>query len=176
MQSGFFLIRDLTLTQAKQYDKAGVFARSGSLKRALLDAMLEDAYFKKNPPKSTGREYFHLAWLEGYTKQFPNLNKADIQRTLLELTAKTIADTLNHYTLKEAIFCGGGIKNSFLMERIDALTQCKVTTTDVYDISSDFLEAMLFAWLAYKRLHHEKVALKTVTGAKEDVMLGAIYG
>lgn len=161
--------------RSKPYDKDGTFARSGRVDTALLENMLEDAYFKKLPPKSTGREYFNAAWLEKQLAKFPNIADADIQRTLLELTAKSVADELLRFNVAELIVCGGGAKNSFLLERIKILSNSQVVQSSHYEVDGDFLEAMLFAWLAYKRIHNQSVALKDITGTKKDSILGAIY-
>jgi len=157
------------------YDKDGIFAKSGSLNMQLLQKMLKDDYFLKSPPKSTGREYFNLSWLNHYLQNFSHLHDADIQRTLLELTATTIANATNSLQVDELILCGGGAKNSFLVERLKKLCCCNVNRSDTYGVSSDYLEAMLFAWLAYKRIKEETLALKTITGAKQNTLLGAVY-
>jgi len=106
-------------TQKQAYDKEGAFAQSGTLNMELLQAMLRDTYFTKLPPKSTGREYFNEAWLDGYLQNFQCIKDADIQRTLLELTAATIANEANRLGVEKLIICGGGAKNSFLMQRLD---------------------------------------------------------
>jgi anhydro-N-acetylmuramic acid kinase len=165
----------ISQTQQKAYDKDGEFARSGDVNAALLEAMLADKYFAKLPPKSTGREYFNAEWLEKHLKDFSNLNAADIQKTLLELTAKTIADTLNATPTTQAVICGGGAKNTFLMQRLSELCKCKVIASDELGVDGDFLEAMAFAWFAKLRVHKQKAKLSSVTGAKKDSILGAIY-
>jgi len=162
-------------SQHKAYDKEGAFAKSGSVNMVLLQAMLKDEYFTKPPPKSTGREYFNTAWLNSYLQDFQSISDADIQRTLLELTAVTIANEANRLHVEKLIICGGGAKNSFLMQRLDALCRGEVAKSDAHGVSSDFLEAMIFAWLAYKRVHRQAVNLKSVTGAKKNAILGAHY-
>ena len=163
-------------TQGKHFDKDGVFAKSGTLNAELLKAMLNDAYFKKEPPKSTGREYFNATWLANFLPVFNSISDRDIQRTLLELTARSVADDLNATKTEKLIVCGGGSKNSFLMQRLDKLTKCEIIISDRLGVSSDYLEAEAFAWFAYKRVHGEVLELHSVTGAKKDVLAGAIYG
>ncbi|MFK5938120.1 MAG: anhydro-N-acetylmuramic acid kinase [Sulfurimonas sp.] len=163
-------------TQEKPYDKDGAFAKSGTLNEELLKSMLEDAYFKKRAPKSTGREYFNQTWLANYLPIFDTISENDIQRTLLELTAKSIANDINTTQTNKLIVCGGGVKNGFLMQRLDELTQCEIIISDSLGVSSEYLEAMAFAWFAYKRVHEEVAELHSVTGAKKDSLLGAIYG
>ncbi|MDH4944321.1 anhydro-N-acetylmuramic acid kinase [Sulfurimonas sp. C5] len=159
-------------TQNKPYDKEGEFAKSGKLNEALLNKMLDDPYFSKKPPKSTGREYFNPTWLEHYLIKFSDLSDADIQATLTELTAQTIAKDCTD--AEDIILCGGGAKNSYLQERIADLSQKSVKTTNDYGVDSDFLEAMIFAWLAHKRIHEEHVDLQSVTGAQKNSILGVI--
>ena len=160
----------------RKYDKDGEFARSGTLNQELLNAMLDDPYFKKLPPKSTGREYFNETWLANFLPIFNSYKEEDIQRTLLELTASSIAKDVKASRVKLLIVCGGGAKNGFLMQRIQELTQIEVKTSDEFGMSSDALEAMAFAWLAYKRIKSEEVDLKSVTGASKNSILGGIYG
>jgi len=163
-------------SQEKPYDNNGDFAKSGALNMALLEDMLHDNYFSKLPPKSTGREYFNQTWLTNHLPLFNTIKDEDIQRTLLELTALSIANDLKNTQTTKLIICGGGSKNSFLMQRLDALCKCEIIISDTLGVDSDFLEAMAFAWFAYKRVKGEKVKLSSVTGAKQDSLLGATYG
>jgi len=158
-------------TQNRAYDKDGKFAKRGKLSQELLNDMLSDEYFHKTPPKSTGREHFNALWLSKHLSKFPELSSADKQRTLTELTALSIADALKGFEIEEIIVCGGGAKNGFLLQRLQSLTQAKITQ----EPNSDALEAMAFAWLAYKRVHKETVALSSVTGASKNSILGALY-
>ena len=159
------------------FDKDGEWAREGKVDTLLLDAMMSDPYFSQNYPKSTGREKFNEAWLEekltrrkGAVCSF--VLEEDVQRTLLECTALSISHEVLKFEREHLILCGGGAKNHFLVERIKhLLPSVEVTIAQ----NADDLEAMLFAWLAYKRLHKEKVELKAVTGAKTNTILGAIY-
>ena len=153
-------------SQNRSFDRDGEFARSGVLNKRLLNAMLSDEYFKKTAPKSTGREYFNNKWLESYLESY-RLSPKDIQRTLLELSALSITNDLLKRDIDLVIICGGGIKNAFLMQRIKELLPYKVLKSDDIGVSGDFLEAMAFAWFAYKRVHNEVVELSSVTGAKK---------
>ena len=162
-------------TEEKSYDKDGDFARSGRVDEALLENMLNDSYFKKPAPKSTGREYFNENWLANFLPIFKSIKDEDIQRTLLELTARTISNDLEEYSITKLIVCGGGSKNRFLMQRLSELCECEVSVSDNFGVSSDFLESMAFAWLAKKRIHHEIVELSSVTGARKNSVLGGVY-
>ena len=160
----------------KPYDYNGEFAKSGEVNEELLELMLSDEYFKKSAPKSTGREYFNATWLEEKLSAFGQLKPENVQRTLLELTAQTIVNDLKGKKVDTLIVCGGGAKNNFLMQRLDMLTSCTLKSSSEVGVDSDALESMAFAWLAYKRVHKEEVDLKSVTGAKKNSQLGAIYG
>ncbi|MGB3961734.1 MAG: anhydro-N-acetylmuramic acid kinase [Sulfurimonas sp.] len=160
----------------ENYDKEGAFAKSGKVNEELLGKLLADSYFKKTPPKSTGREYFNESWLGLHLPIFHTIKEEDMQATLLELTARTIAHDALSAKSELLIVCGGGAKNGFLMQRLHELCGIKVVSSDTYGINADALEAMAFAWLAYKRIHREEVNLKSVTGANKNSLLGGIYG
>lgn len=157
--------------QGNTYDKDGEWARSGKVDLTLLDTMMSDAYFEEPYPKSTGREKFNKAWLQGYLSGSTH-NPEDVQRTLLELTALSISNEVRRFNRDVVLLCGGGAKNSFLVERIKVLMpNVEVAIAQ----NADMIEAMTFAWLAYKRVHKEVVNLKDVTGASDNTILGGIY-
>ncbi|WP_309499876.1 anhydro-N-acetylmuramic acid kinase [Sulfurovum sp.] len=157
--------------QGVPYDKDGGWARSGTVDYELLDAMMRDAYFDLPYPKSTGREKFNNDWLKSYLKGKTHTPE-DVQRTLLELTALSISNEVLRFNTDMVLLCGGGAKNTFLLERIKALIpNIEVTIAQ----HSDQMEAMTFAWLAYKRIQREPVDLKDVTGASQNAILGGIY-
>lgn len=161
------------------FDAYGRWAASGIADHALLDLLLTDPFFHKNPPKSTGREYFNLAWLKQQLKQLKtSLMPADIQATLTELTAKSIALAINKITSSSsAIYvCGGGLKNNYLIKRLKLnCSHCNVQSTDDAGIPAQWMEAMLFAWLAQKTLNKQPGNLTSVTGASKQSILGAVY-
>jgi len=163
--------------QGLAYDKDGEWARSGEVIFPLLESMLEDLYFSQPYPKSTGREKFNRSWLEkGLTSTFSiqhsTLQPQDVQRTLLELTAISISNEVLKFNQDILLLCGGGAKNAFLVERLAALMP-NIQLGIAND--ADNIEAMTFAWLAYKRLHNEHVDLKEVTGAGRNAILGGVY-
>lgn len=161
----------------KSFDKDGRWARTGETIEPLLTKMLSDKYFSRVPPKSTGREYFNMNWLE--EMPLGNERAEDIQRTLLELTAATIADAVkkeNNSEAAELYLCGGGAHNTFLLERIQALTGIDtIRKTDALGIPADDVEATAFAWLARETMAGRPGNLPTVTGASKLKVLGAIY-
>ena len=156
------------------YDKDGLWASSGDVNALLLDAMMKDRYFTEPYPKSTGREKFNMAWLESMLVKvdYGKVSPVDVERTLLELTAMSIANEVGQFNTEVLMLCGGGVNNSFLVERIKVLLPKMEVCIAKH---ADELEAMTFAWLAYKRVHNEKVNLKDVTGASDNAILGAMY-
>jgi anhydro-N-acetylmuramic acid kinase len=162
--------------QNKAFDKDGSWAREGKLNSELLQLLLDDPYFKKHPPKSTGREYFNSDWLEKKLKQFSDISAVDVQATLLEFTILPIIEALKDKQIKRLIICGGGTHNGYLMEKLSQkLDGVKVLKSDDLGIDSSFLEAIAFAWLAYKRIHKEPIDLCSITGSKQPTILGAIH-
>lgn len=176
------------------FDYNSQWAASGTVYQPLLDKLLQDNYFLKPWPKSTGREYFNLNWLNNYLNTDKNIapsNSQDIrniQRTLLELTAKLIANTLLDYNkinynaaderkITELYLCGGGAQNQFLFSRLsELLSPILVNKTDKLNIPADWVEAALFAWLAHCTWHKTKLNLKYITGSdKTATTLGCIY-
>lgn len=155
------------------YDSSGQWAATGQVDHALLDALLQDDYFKKASPKSTGKEYFNLGWLQSYLAQQKPQN---IQATLCELTARSIIEAIeNKWSECEIIVCGGGVHNTLLLERLSYLTNNSITTSDAINLSVDYLEAMLFAWLAKLRLENTLLNTSHITGANEPVLLGDTF-
>ncbi len=159
------------------FDRNGDFAASGKVDTALLDAMLDEPYFALPPPKSTGREHFHLQWLARH-ERVTALSAAAVQASLLELSARSITDAIAHHApdAEEVLACGGGVHNAALMLRLSQLLSPRsLTSTSRHGIDPDFLEATAFAWLARQRLLRLPGNLPTVTGACGPRVLGAVY-
>lgn len=162
----------------KTYDEDGQWARQGRVDQGLLTSMLEDPYFSLKPPKSTGREHFNPDWLTQTLAGHPEVENRDVQATLTELTAISIAkNILSHCGKFGALYaCGGGANNSFLMERIAAnLDGFHVATTEVLGIPVQMMEAIAFAWLARQTMNGQPGNLPSVTGADHPVVLGGIF-
>ena len=160
----------------KAFDANGDFAASGSVDAALLARLLDDAWFALPPPKSTGREQFHLDWLA--SKLACSESPADVQATLLELSAATVADALRAMqpTTQRMLVCGGGVHNPRLLARIAArLPGVIVESTSVHGVDPDFVEAMGFAWLARQTLLGRPGNLPSVSGARGPRVLGAVH-
>lgn len=159
------------------YDKNGAWAASGQTNFALLNNMKEDDYFRTPPPKSTGKEYFSTTWLNHHLASFPELKPADVQATLCQLTADTIADSIKSHAshAEKLLVCGGGAHNYSLIERIKAQLEIAVESTATLGIDPDHVEAIAFAWLARQTMLSLPGNLPEVTGASKPVILGAIY-
>lgn len=160
----------------KRYDPDGQWARSGIVDETLLKRLLDDPYFSAATPKSTGPEYFSPSWLQSHLDGLPPCAPESVQRTLLELTARTIATVLVDEPLAHIAVCGGGAHNGLLMERLSALTApTSVTTTATFGIHPDWVEAAAFAWLAHRTLNGMAGNEPAATGADGYRTLGAIY-
>jgi anhydro-N-acetylmuramic acid kinase len=158
------------------FDIDGAFAASGTADAALLARLLEEPWFALPPPKSTGREQFHLDWLAA--RLGGGEHPQDVQATLLELTAATVADALRarQPATRRVLVCGGGVHNPALLGRIGArLPGVAVQSTAAYGLDPDFVEAMGFAWLARQALAGVAGNLPGVTGARGPRVLGAIH-
>ncbi len=157
-------------------DDNGAWAQSGRVDDALLAYWLADPYFAAVPPKSTGREVFNLDWLDARLPA--NLAPADVQATLLALSARSIADALRTHGrgAREVYACGGGVHNAALMDALRSeLAGMRVATTAALGLDPDYVEAAGFAWLARARLAGEPGNLPSVTGARGARLLGAVY-
>ncbi len=161
------------------YDHNGDIAKKGKLIPALLNSMLADPYFQIAPPKSTGREYFNLAWLNKYLQNSQaSFTTEEVQATLVQLTSKTISNvilSLLSTSTMEIYICGGGAYNQALLAALEQDLQQKVKLTTELGIAPDWVEAGLFAWLAQLRLLEQPGNLPSVTGASKAVVLGGVY-
>jgi anhydro-N-acetylmuramic acid kinase len=158
------------------YDTNGDWADSGTIIPALLQSLLEHPFFGLRPPKSTGRDDFHLSWLAQHL--LPSYRPQDVQATLLELTAVSIADAIKQHCTEaaEIYVCGGGAYNTVLLRRLAGmLGPRQLFLTDSLGIPAHLVEAAAFAWLASRTLAGLPGNLPSVTGARGPRILGAIY-
>ena len=158
------------------FDPDGAWAKSGRLIPDLLQRLLGDEYFRRPPPKSTGRETFNLDWL---TRELAGSEPPpDVQATLLALTAHGITNAVGKFCAapREIYLCGGGARNSALVELLaQQLAPGKVAATDTLGVAAEHVEALAFAWLARQTLNSQPGNLPAVTGARGARILGAIY-
>jgi anhydro-N-acetylmuramic acid kinase len=162
-----------------RYDDAGAWAASGHVRPELLNRLLTHPYFRQTPPKSTGREDFGLGWLQGQLSQFDvGFAPSDVQATILELTAQSIADAIDEHArgVESVWVCGGGVHNTQLLKRLAALLpERRIRSSAEAGLDPDWIEAIAFAWLAQRTLAGLPGNEPGVTGASRAVVLGAIY-
>jgi anhydro-N-acetylmuramic acid kinase len=168
--------------QGHTFDENGTWASQGKVNQALLSKMMTDSFFAKAPPKSTGRDDFHLEWLQ---KQIDsdNINAEDVQATLLQLTVDSALQALEGYApqTQTLVICGGGARNIALLDlfktKAEALfkSSLEIVTSDVLGIDPQLVEGLAFAWLAWAHKEKRPANLPAVTGAKGPRILGACY-
>ena len=163
--------------QQQRFDDAGNWAASGTVHEELLATLLQDTYFSETAPKSTGTDYFNLAWLESLVPNLHELAPEDVQRSLVQFTARSIAQDIRALSAFGHVYvCGGGAQNPVLMHALATeLAGFSVTKTDDLGIKSDWLEAIGFAWLAYCYDNDLVSNLPSVTGANKDCILGESF-
>lgn len=163
----------------KAYDAGGAWAASGNVSSSLLARMLDEPYFRQPAPKSSGRELFNPGWVGGMLDGSEDAQA--VQATLLDLTAESISRSIEESEASTSrvarlIVCGGGAYNDALMARLAArLAPRIVETSAAYGLDADQVEAMAFAWLAWRAIKGEPGNVPEVTGAKGPRILGAIY-
>lgn len=159
------------------FDANGELAGSGVIDNALLAALYADPWFALPPPKSTGRDQFHLDWLRAAIGARA-IAVADVQASLCELSALSVADALRASApdTRRLLVCGGGVHNPVLLRRLQAhLPDIALASTAVFGLDPDFVEAAGFAWLARETLAGRAGNRCEVTGARGPRVLGAIY-
>ncbi len=161
------------------FDKAGDHARKGLPHLETLKKLLKHSYLSQKPPKSCGREEFHLDFIKKQApKEFFKLNLQDQLATLTEFSVVSIFNAYEDWLPRmpqKIFFSGGGTKNKFLMQRLKIyLKNSVVLTSEDLGWPSESIEGGAFAVLAYLRLYEQHLDLKQITGAKKPVLLGQI--
>lgn len=168
-------------SRSESFDADGTWAATGSVSRELLRQMLRDPYLALPPPKSTGFEYFDLRWIRQVIDQcgLPEPTEAnDIQATLAEFTARSIADAIHSHApqTKQVLACGGGVHNTFLMARLGKnIRGATLSSSADYGMDPDWMEAAAFAWLAMRTLEQMPGNVPSVTGASDPAVLGGVF-
>ncbi len=169
----------------ESFDRNGEWAATGTVLEDLLRDLLADPYFARTPPKSTGRDLFNAGWLE--TRLQGDEREEDVQATLLALTAHSIArDIARHCAgASQVLVCGGGARNGALLRALATALMADgavaggarptVQPTDELGVPAHQVEALAFAWLAWRLLRGEPGNLPAVTGARGERLLGAYY-
>lgn len=162
--------------RGESHDRDGAWAASGRVDSDLLQRLLADPYFAQSPPKSTGREYFHMDWLETYLGD-SQMAAADVQATLSELTARSIGRAVAEHGAgtERLLVCGGGAYNVDLLARLaTACPQCRIDSTASLGVEPEHVEAVAFAWLAQRRLRGLPNNRPEVTGAVRPLCMGSL--
>ncbi len=160
------------------YDHDGQWAASGEVNRTLLDILMAEPYLQRPAPKSTGRELFNLDWLHSHLQNLPPIAEVDVQATLLALSARSIAESVDWKAngIEEVIVCGGGAHNGALMRALQVhMPETKVLSSATAGLAPDWVEGVAFAWMARKAWLGEAIATGSVTGAGRPCILGGIY-
>lgn len=155
------------------FDEDGAWAESGRVIDALLSRCLEHEWFRRPPPKSTGRDVFSLAWMDSVAPNWRQYPAADLQRSLLELTARSIA--MAAADCERLLVCGGGALNVMLLERLRSLLpSAQVESTAAHGLDPQHVEAAAFSWLAQQRHAETTGRWHLATGASRAARLGSI--
>jgi len=160
------------------YDRDGDWAAGGAVVPALLGDLLQHPYLQLSGPRSSGKEAFNMGWLDHCLQAHPGLAPADVQATLAELTAVSVAGSLDRcgMDIAEVYVCGGGAHNRDLMCRLARhLSPATMATTAALGMDPDWVEAVTFAWLAQRTLAGLAGNAPAVTGAVGSRVLGGIY-
>jgi len=155
------------------FDSNGQWAATGKVNKHLLSQMLTDPFFRLDAPKSTGREYFNLNWLNQLLSPC-SISPADVQATLVALTALSVSEAIKALSSSAVIYiAGGGALNKSLINKLKIELSCfEFSDIANQNLESDALEAMAFAWLAFaydKKIYGN---IPAVTGASQKVVLG----
>ena len=164
-------------TRGFAFDRDGAWAASGQIAPPLLKRLQQDPYLHRVPPKSTGKEIYHLNYVRAACEGL-SLAPQDVQATLAEFTAWSVANAMERWGLLvgEVFACGGGRRNAHLMSRLAAhLPNHRLRRIDAVGIDGDFLEAAAFAWFAHRTVARQAANAPAVTGARGARVLGAIY-
>jgi anhydro-N-acetylmuramic acid kinase len=157
------------------FDADGRWAASGRAHAPLLASLLAEPYFALPPPKSTGRDLFHMAWL---LPRVTNIAAVNVQATLAALTVESVARDLERQAPQTAAMfvCGGGACNGHLMRSLaQRLPRVRIGTTAELGVPVDQVEGAAFAWLAHRFVQRLPGNLAEVTGARGPRLLGALY-
>ncbi len=166
----------IALHRGLDFDADGAWAAGGGVDETLLQELLQEPYLQLPPPKSTGRELFNLPWLQNKLGPLARRPR-DVQATLQQYTAVTVASAVRQYAPGAALYvCGGGARNSGLLAALGALcAPNRVASTEVLGLDPDFVEAIAFAWFAKRTLEGLTSSAGSVTGAQGARILGGVY-
>ncbi len=160
------------------YDPQGAWGASGEVQERLLSYWLNsEPYFKLPPPKSTGRDLFNAQWLEQRMVGFADISPVDVMATLRALTTHSVSQAIQTYagTIDELFVCGGGSRNTAVMKELKSLLSCSVESIEAYDIDSQSVESLAFAWLAHAFMQGQRLDFPALTGSRHPTIAGCLY-
>lgn len=161
----------------RPYDENGTLAATGTVNEAMIDALLADPYFSLPAPKSTGRDYFRIDWVQARYPAMQRMSPADVQASLAQVTVRSVGDAVRAALPQAArlIVCGGGSRNLELLRLLGAaLPGIAIDTSDAHGLAPEWIEATAFAWLAMRRMNGQPGNLTRVTGARRAAALGSV--
>ena len=172
----------------RRYDRGGRIAASGTILSNVIDEFLQRKFFKRNPPKTAGREEFGWEFVSEFLRSCGPSRKQDVIATATALTAKSIADAVQRYAaprsgskrkpaFREMILSGGGSKNFTLVSMLTSALQplgLRLRFSDEFGLPSAAKEAVAFAVLAHETWHRRPSNVPSATGAKRAAVLGKI--
>lgn len=161
-----------------RFDRSGRWAASGQVDTPWLEQLMNDPYLARPVPKSTGIEYFSPAWLESRLPRWAGERPGDVQATLAEFSAASLAASIESTGIASGarlLLCGGGVHNEDLVARLsERLPESPIESTAEHGLHPDHVEAVLFAWLAQRRVNGERIDTRSITGASAPVLAGSI--
>ena len=165
----------------ERYDDEGRIAAEGDVDHGLLASLMDDPYFAKSPPKSTGREVYGEAFVSEFIQRalVRGLDYADIVATATAFTARSIVEAYRDFVLPatpldRVVVCGGGARNKTLLAMIRADLEAEVVTSTSLGVLDTDREAMAFALLAHASMMGTPSNIPRVTGASRGMVLGTI--
>ena len=161
------------------FDTNGQIAESGNPQQDLLKILLDEDYFTKPWPKSTGVELFNRNWLDKKLKKWngnKDINPRDVLASLSALTVHSICETVNQIEpqIDTVYVCGGGALNIGLMKQLDHGCRAKVLSTRSLAMGPKWVEAAAFAWMGYQTTQGLASTIPSVTGARQPCIAGII--
>lgn len=160
------------------HDPQGAWGASGEVQERLLNYWLSsEPYFQLPPPKSTGRDLFNAQWLQQRLIGFGDISPVDVMATLRALTTHSVTQAIQQYagTIDELFVCGGGSRNTAVMKELQSLLACSVESIEAYDIDSQSVESLAFAWLARAFMQGQRLNFPALTGSRQATIAGCLY-
>lgn len=159
----------------QSYDESGAIAARGVIHEPLLELLLQDPYYRLSPPKTTGKELFHLPYLQAALEEVGSLRTEDVVATVTALTARTIGDACRSNGVDDVVVAGGGVLNPTLMTMIEAeLAGTTIRTIDELGVPAGFKEAYFIAMIGFLTASGLPGNLPSATGARRPAVLGAL--